>query len=430
MELVYLITGLLLGVIAGVVYTRKVSSNRLALQQEELGRYRQEKAKTEEENKAKDEMLLELNRALATKTADLNNLADRFREHRQEMEKIQEVFSNHFKNLANEILEEKSRKFTEQNRQKLDELLLPLGEKIRNFEKKVEETYDKESKERFALDREVKRLAELNKQISEDASRLTEALKGESKTQGNWGEMILENILEKSGLVRDREYAIQESLTTDDGRRLQPDVIVRLPGNRHVIIDAKVSLTAYERYTSTEQEEQRQKHLKEHLLSVRNHIQELSGKSYQDAAQIQSPDFVMMFMPVEPAYMLAIQADQDIWNYAYEKRILLISPTNLLVSLKMIASLWRQEYQAKNVMEIARQSGDLLDKFYALLNDLTDLGARMHTAQKSYDDAMSKLSTGKGNLIRRAEKIRELGARTKKTLPENFSGSLNGEHES
>lgn len=425
MDLVYLIAGLIIGIPAGIFYARKIRSNRQYFLEEELERYRKEMENIGEEIKKKDEMLLDLNRTLATKTADLNNLTGRFSEYKLEMEKIRLAFSTEFKNLANEILEEKSRKFTEQNRQKLDELLQPLGEKIKSFEKKVQETYEKESKERFALDKEVKRLAELNKQISDDANRLTEALKGESKTQGNWGEMILVNILEKSGLVRDREYTIQESVVTPDGRRLQPDVIVRLPGSRHVVIDAKVSLTAYERYTSAEQEEQRQKYRKEHLLSVRNHIQELSGKSYQDIHQLQSPDFVMMFMPVEPAYMLAIQADQEIWNFAYEKRILLISPTNLLVSLKMIASLWRQEYQAKNVLEIARQSGDMLDKFYSLLNDLTDLGARLLSARKSYDDAMNKLSSGKGNLIRRAEKIRDLGANTKKNLPDNFAGSLN-----
>ena len=430
MELVSLLIGLVIGIVTGAILVRIAGSSRQSVLKEELGHYRKEKETTGEEIRKKDEMLLDLNRALATKKADFNNLSDRFSEHKLEMEKIHQAFTSEFKNLANEIMEEKSKKFTEQNRQKLNEILQPLGEKIRNFEKKVEETYDKESKERFALDKEVKRLADLNKQISDDANRLTEALKGESKTQGNWGEMILENILEKSGLAKDREYTIQESVITEDGRRLQPDVIVRLPGNRHVIIDAKVSLTAYERYTSANEEEQRQKYLREHLLSVRNHIQELSGKNYQDTFQLQSPDFVMMFMPVEPAYMLAIQADQEIWNYAYEKRILMISPANLLVSLKMIASLWRQEYQAKNVLEIARQSGDLLDKFYSLLNDLDDLGKRLASARESYDDVIKKLKTGKGNLIRRAEKIKELGAHPKKNLPDNFAGELNESNES
>jgi DNA recombination protein RmuC len=430
MEPVSLLIGLLLGILGGVILARLIGSGRQSLQKEENERYRKEIESIQEEIRLKDQMVIDLNRALATKTADFNNLTDRFAEHKLEMEKINAALTNEFRNLANEIMEEKSRKFTEQNRQKLDEILKPLGEQIKEFEKKVEDRYSKESKEIFALDKEVKRLAELNKQISEDANRLTEALKGESKTQGNWGEMILEKILEKSGLVRDREYTIQESVVTEDGRRLQPDVVVKLPGNRHVIIDAKVSLTAYERYTSAENEEQKQDHRREHLLSVKNHIQELSGKSYQDTFQMQTPDFVMMFMPVEPAYILAIQADQDIWNYAYEKRILLISPTNLLVSLKMIASLWRQEYQTKNVIEIARQSGDLLDKFYSLLNDLTDLGTRLVAAQKSYDEAMNKLSTGKGNLIRRAEKIKELGAHTKKSLPDNFAGNTDSQDES
>jgi len=396
----------------------------------ELEILKEEKTKLESDIRQKDESLLEVNRELAAKTADFKNLSDRYNTEKAELEKIQQQFQDAFKNLANEILEEKTKKFTQQNKDKLEEILNPLRENIKSFEKKVDDTYVKESKERFALDKEVKRLAELNKKISEDATRLTEALKGESKTQGNWGEMILESILEKSGLEKGREYFTQESFKTDDGRRIQPDVIVRLPENRNVVIDAKVSLTAYERFISAGNEKEQETARRNHMSSVKNHIQELSGKNYQDIYSLGSLDFVMMFMPVEPAYMLAVQIDREIWNYAYERRILLVSPTNLLVSLKMIASLWRQEYQTRNVLEIARQSGDLLDKFYSLLNDLTDLGSRLKSAQKSYDDTLNKLSEGKGNLVRRAEKIKELGARTKKSLPDQFSGSLGEEAES
>jgi DNA recombination protein RmuC len=232
--------------------------------------------------------------------------------------------------------------------------------------------------------------------------------------------MILESILEKSGLVKDREYTVQPSFQGTDGRRMQPDVVVSYPGNRSVVIDAKVSLTAYERMVDAGNPEGREKHLKEHLTSIRNHVAELSNKNYLDIYQIQTLDFIMMFLPVEPAYLLAIKEDPEIWNYAYDRRILLISPTNLLAALKMIASLWRQEYQNKNALEIARQSGDLLDKFYALLSDLNDLGNRLKGTQKSYDEAINKLSEGKGNLIRRAQRIEELGAKTKKKLPDNF----------
>ena len=299
-------------------------------------------------------------------------------------------------------------------------MLKPLGEKIRDFEKKIGDAYDKEAQQRFSLKEEVKRLAELNKKIAEDAENLTRALKGDSKSQGNWGEMILESILERSGLAKDREYVVQPSFQGDDGRRMQPDVVVTYPGNHSVIIDAKVSLTAYERLVDAPGPELREKYLKEHLNSIRNHITELSNKNYLDIYQVQSLDFIMMFLPVEPAYLVAIKEDPEIWNYAYDRRILLISPTNLLAALKMIASLWRQEHQNKNALEIARQSGDLPDKFYALLSDLNDLGNRLKLTQKSYDDAINKLSEGKGNLIRRAQRIEELGAKTKKKLPDNF----------
>ncbi len=420
MEVLYGIIGLIAG--GGIVYLvlRSWLAGKQQYMKEKVTGLEEETLALERQNKEKEAEIITLTRELAVATTNHKNLKEKLEEQKSEISNLQDRFRIEFKNLANEILEEKSKKFTEQNRSNLDQLLKPLGEKIRDFEKKVGEVYDKEAQQRFSLKEEVKRLAELNLKISADAENLTRALKGDSKSQGNWGEMILESVLERSGLAKDREYVVQPSFQGDDGRRMQPDVVVSYPGNRSVIIDAKVSLTAYERLVDASSPELREKYLKEHLNSIRNHVSELSNKNYLDIYQVQSLDFIMLFLPVEPAYMVAIKEDPEIWNYAYDRRILLISPTNLLAALKMIASLWRQEYQNKNALEIARQSGDLLDKFYALLSDLNDLGNRLKLTQKSYDDAINKLSEGKGNLIRRAQRIEELGAKTKKNLPDNF----------
>jgi DNA recombination protein RmuC len=420
MEVLYLVIGLIAG--GGIVYLvmRSWLAGRRQYMKEKVIGLEEETLALDRQIKERETEMIRLTRELAVATTNHTNLKEKLEEQKTEISKLHDRFRIEFKNLANEIFEEKSKKFTEQNRSNLDQLLKPLGEKIRDFEKKIGDAYDKEAQQRFSLKEEVKRLAELNKRIAEDAENLTRALKGDSKAQGNWGEMILENILERSGLVKDREYIVQPSFQGDDGRRMQPDIVVTYPGNRSVIIDAKVSLTAYERLVDAPGPELREKYLKEHLNSIRNHITELSNKNYLDIYQVQSLDFIMMFLPVEPAYLVAIKEDPEIWNYAYDRRILLISPTNLLAALKMIASLWRQEHQNKNALEIARQSGDLLDKFYALLSDLNDLGNRLKLTQKSYDDAINKLSEGKGNLIRRAQRIEELGAKTKKKLPDNY----------
>jgi DNA recombination protein RmuC len=370
--------------------------------------------------KESHEQLGGLNIKLTQKVAENEALAEKLATLKKEVENLQENFRNEFKNLANDILEEKTQKFTEQNKTRLEEILKPLGEKIRDFEKKVEDTYDKESKQRFLLEKEIRNLSELNQQISKEASNLTSALKGQSKTQGNWGETILETILEKSGLVRDREYFVQQSFTGEHGRRLQPDVIVVYPGERSLVIDSKVSLLAYERFASAETKEDQEKALGEHLVSVRSHISELSGKNYQDLYQLKTVDFVILFMPIEPAYLLAMQAQSDLWSWAYERRVLLISPTNLIAALRMISNLWRVEYQNKNAQEIARQSADLLDKFVGFVEDLEDVGRKIDSVKQSYDASMNKLVTGKGNLIRRTEKIKELGAKPAKELPKGI----------
>ncbi|TRZ73701.1 MAG: DNA recombination protein RmuC [Bacteroidetes bacterium] len=370
--------------------------------------------------KEKEETIVGLNRQVAGLGTENKRLIEDLQTKQAAIEASEEKLRIAFKNLANEILEEKTQKFTEQNRTKLEEILKPLGEKILSFEKKVEEAYHKESNERFSLVNEIKRLAELNQQISQEASNLTQALKGQSKTRGNWGEIILESILEKSGLVKDREYFVQQSYTNAEGKRLQPDVVVVYPGDRSVIIDSKVSLNAYERYASSEIKEEQDTALREHVQAIRNHVNDLSSKNYQDLYQIKSLDFVMMFLPIEPAYMLAMQNDPNLWSFAYDRRILLISPTNLIAALKMIVNLWRVEYTNKNAVEIARQSGELYDKFKGFVDDLEDIGKKINATRGSYDDAMNKLTTGKGNLLRRAEKIRELGAKTSKELPKNL----------
>jgi DNA recombination protein RmuC len=419
MEIITLISGILLGsAIAWLILKNRYAGSARANSEKESMLLRNIDELKEKLNE-KEKSLFDLNGEYNAKRAEYKALEEKLMEHRKEIEDLQARFTIEFKNLASEILEEKSKKFTEQNKINLNDILKPLGEKIKDFEKKVEEVYDKESQQRFSLKEEVKRLAELNQQVSKEANNLTKALKGESKSQGIWGEIILESILEKSGLVKDREYFMQESFKNENEKRQQPDVILNYPGNRSIVIDSKVSLTAYERYVSDEDDSRRELALKDHLISVRKHIQELGSKNYQDMYQLNSLDFVMMFLPVEPAYMLAIQADPELWQYAYDKRILLISPTNLIAALKLVVSLWRQEYQNKNALEIARRSGELYDKFVGLMEDLTDVGHKLKQTQKSYEASMNKLSLGRGSLVKRAQDLKELGVKTKKEMPQN-----------
>lgn len=333
------------------------------------------------------------------------------------LNEAREALAVQFKNVANEILDDKSKKFTEQNKVNLDGLLKPLAEKLKDFEKKVEDTYDKESKQRFALEGEIKRLQELNQQISKDALNLTNALKGQAKTQGNWGEFILERVLEKSGLQKGREYEVQVSLQTDDGKRYQPDVVINLPDARHVVVDSKVSIVAYERYCATEDEGERRDALKQHIASVRKHVADLSAKRYQDLYGLNSLDLVLLFVPVEPAFLLAAQYDTELFNDAFEMNIVIVSPSTLLGMLRTVASLWRQAYQEKNAQEIAAQAGRLYDKFVGFVEDLEDIGKKLQTTQKAYESAQNKLVSGRGNLVTSADKVRKLGAKASKALP-------------
>ncbi len=361
-----------------------------------------------------------LNAELSTWKANYENMAQKLIVQKQEVEQLQTHFSKEFELLANKIFEEKSKNFTEQNKVNIEGTLKPLREKINEFQTKIESSHKENQTSNAALNEQIRNLKDLNLQMTKEATNLTKALKGEMKSQGNWGEVILEKVLEYSGLVKDVEYKTQDSTTDEDGRRLQPDVVVLLPDEKHVIIDSKVALVAYEKSVSAEDEQERDKYLKQHILAFRNHIKSLSEKNYQHLGAYTTPDFVLMFVPIEASFGAALQGDSDLFNYAWDRKIVIVSPSTLLATLRTIASVWKQEKQTRNAQEIAEQGGKLYDKFVAFVEDLNKLGDRLRQAQASYDDSMKKLSDGSGNLVRRAEKIRELGAKTSKTLPENL----------
>ena len=371
---------------------------------------------TKAELSAERAKVISLNAEVSSARTALSGLQEKLDTQKAETVQLQQRLTSEFENIASRILDDKSKRFTEQNRENIGTILNPLQERIKEFQKKVEETYTTESKERVSLEREVKRLAELNQQVSKEAADLTKALKGEAKTQGNWGEMILEKILERSGLREGQEFRVQQSGTTEEGGRLRPDVVVYLPEDKNIIVDSKVSLTAYERFSSADDAEEREQALAEHVASVRGHVRGLKAKNYQRLYGINTPDFVLMFMPVEPAFAAALSADDRLFSEAFEQGIVLVSPTTLLTTLRTIANIWRQERQNRNVMEIAKQAGDLYDKFVGFVETLQEVGERIAAAQKVHGEAVKKLSTGRGNLVRRAECIRQLGAPATKIL--------------
>lgn len=342
-------------------------------------------------------------------------LAEKLATQKDELQEMQKTSHLQFEKIANQILEEKSGKFTEANKTNIEALLKPLGENIETFKKKVEETYDKESKHRFSLEEKVKELIEQTNKVSAEANNLATALKGQVKKQGNWGEMILESILQTSGLVKDREYFLQETIKDEEGNSLRPDVLVKLPDNRIIIIDSKVSLVAYDRFSAAETAEDQALCLGEHLKSIYTHIDSLSGKNYDNLEA--SLDFTMMFIPIEPAYMVSIQSDQSLWAYAYSKRILLISPTNLIACLKLINDLWKRELQSKNAQEIVNRGEKLYEKFVGFAKTMEDIGRHLGKTQEAYNTALGQLNLGSGNLVGQAMKLKSLGLKSSKEMP-------------
>ena len=334
----------------------------------------------------------------------------------ESLNEAKEALTSQFKNLANEILEDKSKRFTEQNAASLDALLKPLQTKLTEFKEQINNSYGNEARERFALKSEIERLANLNLRMSDETRSLTQALKGDSKVQGNWGELVLESILESSGLRKGEEYVVQDSHTQSDGSRLQPDVVIKLPEGRSLVVDSKVSITAYARHAETTDPDTAERELAGHIQSLRQHIQGLSGKNYSSLYGVGSVDFVLMFVPIEPAFLLALKTVPNLYQEALAKNIVLVCPSTLMATLRTVAHLWRQDHQNRNALEIAKQCGSLYDKFVGFVDDLEKLGQRLDQAQTSYHDAFNKLKTGKGNLIRSAEKVRELGVKPSKNL--------------
>jgi DNA recombination protein RmuC len=434
MEILFLLTGLAVGFMVAFLVFRlrgRSSENELMTVRSQ---YEKDLVRLEEKivylQNEKDQLSLKLERSesekelqlrkIAGTETELANLQEKLLTQKKEVEELQKKFTTEFENVANRILKQNSEEFTQVNQKNISGILDPLKEKIQFFEKKVQETYEKGLKDQTDLKAELKKLQDLNMKISDDATNLTRALKGDVKKQGNWGEVILERILERSGLVEGREYEKQFSLTTDNGSRLQPDIIIHLPEQKHIIVDSKVSLVAYDRLVSAPDEASRQQYTRDHLLSVRNHVKLLKEKYYQHIPGLNSPDFVLLFIPIESSFSVAVQADQELFTYAWDNKVVIVSPSTLLATLRTIASIWQQENQTRNALEIARQGGALYDKFASFISDLEKIGTNLDQTRKNYDAAMGKLYTGKGNLMRSAEKLRELGAKTSKELPRQY----------
>ncbi len=447
MEILFLLAGLCLGFVVSFLILKSGKQKQLAVFEREKQAseqiFLQQKFELEKEKsvfqdrnqsllKEKEELLLLLHQLriengiqsqqLARAEADFGNLQEKLDSQKKEMENLQQKFTTEFENIAAKILKQNTEEFSVANQKSITELLSPLKEKIQVFEKKVEDTYEKGLKDQTDLKAELKKLHDLNLKISDEANNLTKALKGDVKKQGNWGEVILERILERSGLTEGREYVKQESVLSENGQRFQPDVVIHLPDSKHIVVDSKVSLVAYERLVNADLEKDRAAFVKEHLLSVRSHIKILSEKHYQHSPNFNSPDFVLLFVPIESSFSIAVQEDQDLFSYAWDNKVVIVSPSTLLATLRTIASIWQQENQTRNALEIARQSGALYDKFVAFISDMESIGKSLESTRKTYDQATNKLYSGSGNLVKRAENIRKLGAKTTKELPPEMIG--------
>lgn len=405
-------------IIAEISAENKAQIQKIA-EQQELNERQNSEIKDLQNDK---NQLIGLKSQLAAQNESLQQLLD---SQKEEIVKIQEEAKLQFENLANKILEEKTLKFTEQNHQNLKNILNPLQEKITDFEKKVENTHKESIDYHAALRQQILGLKEMNLQMSKETLNLTKALKGDSKIQGNWGELVLERVLEKSGLEKGREYEIQKSFTTEEGNRVQPDVIINLPDGKKMIVDSKVSLTAYEKYINEEDDEQKSSFLKEHVNSLKRHVEQLGSKNYQHLYQMESPDFVLLFIPIEPAFAIALNEDTQLYNKAFERNIVIVTPSTLLATLRTIDSMWTNQKQQENAYEIARQAGALYDKFDGFVTDLVKIGKKMDEAKTEYEGAMNKLVDGKGNLITSVQKLKIMGAKAKKSLPDAILNRAN-----
>ncbi len=445
MEILYLLTGLVVGFVVAyllvnqknktlaaslesqkekaaaefMVKTAELESQKAVLN-ERVQNLLLEKEKIEKKQQITEEENQQLQNRVIALQSNGKHLEEKLQNGQKELEKLQEKFKLEFQNIANAIFKQNTREFNEVSHKNMSELLNPLKEKITTFEKKVEDTYQKGLKDQTDLKAELKRLHDLNMKLGEEAGNLTRALRSDSKKQGNWGEVVLERILERSGLIKDEEYYLQKTTTGEDGKMYRPDVLIKLPEEKHLIIDSKVSLTAFQKYISADEETQKQLALKQHLVSIKNHVKELSEKNYDMLQGLNTPDFVLLFMPVEPAFGVAVQADPDLFNFAWEKRIVIVSPTTLLATLRTVASIWRHERQTRNALEIAKQGGKLYDKFEGFLKDLEKVGDNLNKAQASYTEAHKKLVSGRGNLLGQVEKLKIMGAKATKQLDRKY----------
>ncbi len=417
MDILFLFIGLILGAAAAwMIQSYRLSSLRVRAEERaillESARLKSEDTLLTERNQ-----VLELSKQLASAQVSLAAAQEQLKLRNTEIAETQTRLKTEFENLANRIFEEKSNTLASQNQSKLGSLLAPFQQQIADFRQRIDTIYAQDSADRVALKTQIETLTLLNQQVTQEANNLTLALKGQSKTQGNWGELILETILERSGLTKGSEYVVQASMTTPDGRRLQPDIVINLPEGKHLIIDSKVSLTSYERFCSSENPAEQTAALAAHIASIRGHIEELSAKDYPSLYQIDSPDFVLMFVPVEPAFSVALQNAHDLYNEAFERKIILVTASTLLATLRTVAQIWKQEKQTRNALEIARKSGDLYDQFVRFYESLEEIGGCLGKTTRAYDDAMGRLKTGRGNLVKRVEDLRKLGAKASKNLP-------------